>query len=53
MLVEMKDHMLVEVMLLLMHIDFDLNKFLQINKDFQVLYHPAFVLNDTNQNNHR
>jgi len=46
----MKDHMLVEVMLLLMHIGFDLNKFLIINKDFQVLYHPAFELIDTKKN---
>jgi len=40
--------MLVEVMLLQVEIDFDLNIFLIINKDFQVLYHPAFEIIDTN-----
>jgi hypothetical protein len=38
-------------MLLQMQIDFDLNIFLIINKDFQVLYHLAFELIDTNKKN--
>lgn len=45
----MTDRTLAEVMLSLMRIGFDWNRFSLIGKDFPVLYRPAFAPIDTNR----